>query len=74
MTTSSHTASWCKIILGAFAGAALVSAVTWAAGEAEQGTESPIGDKFRRLNSEPTTSAARRTASLPKTWSVRRVL
>jgi kynurenine formamidase len=46
MTTSSHTASWCKIILGAFFGAALVSAVTWAAGAAEQGTESPIGDKF----------------------------
>ena len=46
MTTSSRTASWCKIFLGAIVGAAFVSAATWAEGEAEQVTESPIGDKF----------------------------
>ena len=32
--------------MGSVAGAALVSAATWAAGEAKQSTEQPIGYKF----------------------------
>lgn len=80
MTTSSRTASWCKIMLGAIVGAVFVSAATWAAGEAEQVAESPIGDKFwpsefgpddqRGATNRITPEKVVRSASLVKTGQV----